>query len=236
MTMKAKTILIIDDDNVVRTLSKKVLEGAGYEVYEAADIKSAFEASSVHAPHLIILDLVLPDGSGFDFLEKKRSLPDLKDVPVIVLSGLAVPQNSKDPGSDPVFRANAMGAKDYLRKPLDAKILVQKARKNLREGGFSEYVFPVESQPSIQVHIPGRILFANEVGFMLEIPAKIATGAQINLQSQLLVQLSCENCVFQKTSKVAKSSGTGQYINEIAAIGLGPETVKKIREITRGWR
>jgi two-component system chemotaxis response regulator CheY len=234
--MKAKTILVIDDDGVTRKLSKKVLEGAGYEVYEAGDLKSAFEAAAAHAPHLIILDLVLPDGSGFDFLDKKQTLPNLKDVPVIVLSGLPTGQNPRDPQNDPIYRANAMGAKDYLRKPLDAKILVQKAKKNLKETGFSEYSFPVDQQPSIQVQIPGRILFANEVGFMLEIPAKIAIDSQVSVQSPLLVQLACQDGVFQKTSRIAKSSGSGQYINEIAAVGLGSETVKKIREITRGWR
>jgi CheY-like chemotaxis protein len=234
--MKAKTILVIDDDDVTRKLSRKVLEGAGFEVEEAIDLKTAYAAARDHAPHLIILDLMLPDGSGFDFLETKRSLPDLKEVPVIVLSGVPIDEKSKDQENDPVFRANAMGAKDYLKKPLDAKVLVQKVRKNLREGGFSEYVFPEGKQPTIQVRIPGRILFANEVGFMLEVPAKIAVDSQINVQSALLVQLACENGVFQKTSKVAKSSGGGQYINEISVVGLGPETVKKIREITRGWR
>jgi DNA-binding response OmpR family regulator len=234
--MNAKTILVIDDDDVTRTLSKKVLEGAGFQVKEAIDLKTAYDAARDSAPHLIILDLVLPDGSGFDFLEKKGTLPNLKDVPVIVLSGLPTSDKTKDQENDPVYRANAMGAKDYLRKPLDAKILVQKARKNLRESTFSEYIFPEGSQPSIQVKIPGRILFANEVGFMLEIPAKLAVDSQVNVQSTLLVQLACENGVFQKTSKVAKSSGNGQYINEISVVGLGPETVKKIREITRGWK
>jgi DNA-binding response OmpR family regulator len=226
--MPGKTVLVIDDDDITRMLCRKVLEGAGFSVEEAPTLKASLEVAARHAPHLIILDLILPDGSGFDFLEKLNSLPDLRTVPVIVLSG------STDKAM--IFHASALGAKDYLHKPMDARILLQKVKKTLREGGFAEYSFPEGDLPLVEVKIPGRILSANEVGFMLELAVKIAPDAQIDVQSPLLVELSCQDCVFQKTTKVAKSASIGQYINEVAAIGIGKEAVKKIREITRKWK
>jgi CheY-like chemotaxis protein len=79
-------ILVVEDNQQVRTLLVKVLKGAGYEVLEAPDGKTAAEMAA-QGPALVIQDLVLPDISGYDLVVKLKAKCGRPDLPVIALSG-----------------------------------------------------------------------------------------------------------------------------------------------------
>jgi CheY-like chemotaxis protein len=84
----AKRILIVDDEEDVRTFLNAVLEKAGYETVIACDGVEARNAVNAQKPDLITLDLQMPKNSGTDFYRGIRRDPDLKSIPVIVVSGL----------------------------------------------------------------------------------------------------------------------------------------------------
>ena len=224
---KSTHILIIEDEVISRTITRRILEASGYLVEESATADEGINLALKQAPHLIILDLVLPGKSGFDFLEMKRKLEDLKEVPVLVLSGLQ--------DRESVYKAISLGAIEYSTKPIEARALIQKIRKALRDKSFPKATFSQGHGPKVDAQAPGKILTANEVGFLMETPFKIAPGTQVKIESPLLDELACTSCVFRKTDKPSKGGFSGQYLNEIAVIGLSMTTVERIRKIVRGW-
>jgi CheY-like chemotaxis protein len=84
-----KEILIIDDTtDDLRLISKMLSENKQYKPILAEGGKRGWEAITTRVPHAIILDLFMPDMDGFAILEKMRQSPQLRDIPVIVVSGV----------------------------------------------------------------------------------------------------------------------------------------------------
>ncbi|MFN2548011.1 MAG: winged helix-turn-helix domain-containing protein [Myxococcales bacterium] len=110
-------VLIVDDEPAIRESLAFALKRDGFEVVEAASVKEARQPEA----DLIVLDLVLPDGNGLDFL---RSLRAKSDVPVIVLT-------SRDEETDRVVGLE-MGADDYVLKPFSPREVAARVRAVLR--------------------------------------------------------------------------------------------------------
>jgi CheY-like chemotaxis protein len=102
-------ILVVEDEGHVRELLVDLLEDAGYEVVEAAAGDTALQQASLHLPDVIILDLMLPVLDGFQVLERLKSNPDTRSIPVIVAT-------ARDQKPDEM-KARTAGAADYLSKP-----------------------------------------------------------------------------------------------------------------------
>jgi DNA-binding response OmpR family regulator len=112
-------VLLVDDEPAIRESLAFALRRDGFAIAEAASLREA-ESRSVGAD-VLILDLVLPDGSGIDFLRKLRTR---SDVPVIVLT-------SRDEETDRVVGLE-MGADDYVVKPFSPREVVARVRAVLR--------------------------------------------------------------------------------------------------------
>lgn len=85
----AKTICIIEDEKPLVEAISQYLEASGYRVISALNGKKAKELLSKERPDLILLDIVLPEMNGIDFLkEMQKSDSQIKDIPVIVFSNL----------------------------------------------------------------------------------------------------------------------------------------------------
>lgn len=106
--MASKNILIIEDDEFLRSLAAKRLEKDGYEVKAAADGDSGLKMATESAPDIILLDLLLPGMGGYEVLEKLRGESGTKTVPIIVFSNLGQKED--------VEKAKELGANDFLIK------------------------------------------------------------------------------------------------------------------------
>jgi DNA-binding response OmpR family regulator len=109
--MSNKKILVIEDDADVRLGYQVLLKANNYDTFFAIDSVAAISEANKHQPNLIILDLGLPAGDGFVVLERFRGLPNLQNVPVVVVSARDA-QANKD-------RALKAGAKAFFQKPWD---------------------------------------------------------------------------------------------------------------------
>jgi DNA-binding response OmpR family regulator len=118
-------VLVVDDEPAIRESLAFALKREGVGVLEAASLKEARALLDEQAD-LIILDLVLPDGNGLDFL---RALRAGSDVPVIVLT-------SRDNETDRVLGLE-MGADDYVLKPFSPREVAARVRAVLRRAGKS---------------------------------------------------------------------------------------------------
>lgn len=103
-----KSILIVEDDRFLSTLIKTRLDKEGFEVRQAFDGSEALTLLRTKVSDCIVLDLIMPKMSGFEFLETLSQDPALGKIPVIVLSNLA--QDSD------VEKAKRFGAKEYFVK------------------------------------------------------------------------------------------------------------------------
>ena len=125
MNQSKPTILIAEDDQLLRKSTAAFLQGSGYLVLEAESGRRALELLAEITPDLILTDLQMPDLDGFDVLKEVRQLSP--DTPVIILSGIGT--------MDDVIESLRLGAWDYLTKPLDnMNILLVAIEKGLEHG------------------------------------------------------------------------------------------------------
>ncbi len=117
--MQAKKILIVDDEPDVAAYLTVVLEANGYKSYSAADIKAAMEITKKVRPDLVCLDIVMPKETGISFYIKLQQDRDLKDIPVIIISGIVESDkfNFRSYVKDESVQAPAC----YMEKPIDIK-------------------------------------------------------------------------------------------------------------------
>lgn len=108
------TILLAEDDRILRKAGEATLKKRGYAVIAAVDGEDALAKARAHKPDLILLDVIMPKLQGFEVLASLKSDAATRDIPVIMLSNL---QDESD-----VRKATDAGALDYLVKsnvPLD---------------------------------------------------------------------------------------------------------------------
>jgi DNA-binding response OmpR family regulator len=101
-------ILIVEDENILAKVLEEKFKNVDFEVELVYDGEKALPAVKDFNPDIILLDLILPKKSGFVVLEELRADPELKMIPVIVLSNLGQEEDVK--------KALELGAKDYMVK------------------------------------------------------------------------------------------------------------------------
>lgn len=118
------SILVVDDDEVNADLLKTRLSALGYEVITAGSAEEGLAADSRMRPHLILLDVMLPEMSGFEACRKLIENHKDRYVPIILVTGMD-DVNAKIKGLE-------SGAYDYVTKPYDAQELLARVRSALR--------------------------------------------------------------------------------------------------------
>ncbi len=117
-------VLVVDDEPQILRALRVILRNAGYDVATAETKSEALDAVSVRPPDAMVLDLVLPDGSGVDVCAEVRSWSSL---PIIVLSAVGDEREK--------VRALDVGADDYITKPFGTEELLARLRAVLRRSG-----------------------------------------------------------------------------------------------------
>jgi DNA-binding response OmpR family regulator len=123
MSAETLPILIVDDDERLAKVIQFVLKRAGITAHTVYSGQAAFDWLKHHQPAAIILDLMMPDISGFTFLRELRANPVTQTVPVLVLTARA-DQASR-------LRSESLGANDFLVKPVNSDTLVHHVREVL---------------------------------------------------------------------------------------------------------
>ena len=127
------TILVVDDDDGIRSLLKQELGEAGYTIEEAANGKEAVAKIRTVRPDLVILDVMMPEMNGFDVAAILKNDPLTMDIPIIILSIV----QDKNRG----FR---IGVDRYLTKPIDTNLLFTEIGDLLEQGKSHKKVMVVD--------------------------------------------------------------------------------------------
>ena len=135
--MTSGKVLIVDDDDAVRTVVAHALRRAGHAVRTAASLADMARELRTHPPDVLVTDVVLPDGDGID--HAGRLATERPGMPVIVLSA----RNTLTTA----VRATEAGAYDYIPKPFDLDTLTRTVAAALKRGGAAAEERAVEEEP-----------------------------------------------------------------------------------------
>ncbi|MBI5595633.1 MAG: response regulator transcription factor [Elusimicrobia bacterium] len=125
---EAKTILLVEDDALVREPLRSVLETAGYRVLEADLASVGLNEFRTKSPDLVMLDIELPDGSGLEFCRAVRAHKSMAKTPVIMMTGRG--------GLEQKGEGFEAGADHYLVKPVHPREALMWVESLLRRVGL----------------------------------------------------------------------------------------------------
>ena len=121
-----KRILLIEDEEDIAALIKLHAEINGYNLHVEVDGVNGYRAIEREKPELVLLDIMLPGQNGFDVCRKMKSNPDLRGIPVIIIT-------AKDEELE-VILGLELGADDFVSKPFSPKVLFSRIKAVLRRG------------------------------------------------------------------------------------------------------
>jgi two-component system chemotaxis response regulator CheY len=222
MSLKQKTILVVDDDEDMLKLLERILSTAGFRVLQSKNPADARKILEVDPPHVILSDLHMEPENGFRFIQSIRSQKQYAAVPILVLSAL------KDFHS--VKKAIALGINDYVIKPLQAPMLLRKLRKALLNKDFVKWDIPDSQEITVSVLIDAQVSAIGETGCNLKGPFKISAGKEIRILTPEFSSMELENIVQKATQNLEVYQSGGHFINDITFVGISEAAASKIRQ------
>ena len=120
-----KTALIVEDNALNLKLMRDLLEASGIETLQTKDGARALEMVREHRPDIVLMDIQLPDVSGLDVTRKLKADPDLRAIPIIAVTALALRGDEE--------RVLEAGCDAYISKPISVANFLQEVRRFLGE-------------------------------------------------------------------------------------------------------
>ena len=136
-------ILVVDDDRFAQRLMEDMLAPLGYEVTIAGDGRTALETARRIRPHLVFMDVVMPVMDGFFACQLLKEDPETQHIPVVLVTSLE--------GRESKIRGLAVGASDFISKPVDETELALRAKNLLRVVEFETFLQRHNEQLDAQV-------------------------------------------------------------------------------------
>lgn len=163
-----KWVLIIDDEDDLARLMKTVLHKEGIpDVVTAGTVAEGWEKFQEYNPKLILLDIMLPDGEGYDLCRKIR---ETSNAPILFMS-------AKDEEINKLLGL-AIGGDDYITKPFSPKEVAYRVKAQLRRAGFTE-----EKKAPKSLQVGPFELSANETELKKNGEALVLTAKEVGLMS-----------------------------------------------------
>lgn len=162
-------VLVVEDDEAARLTTSITLERAGYSVMEAADCAGARLKFNERRPDIVLLDVLLPDGDGFQLCRELLALPGGKDLPIAMVTGLD--------DIDSIHRAYESGATDFITKPVSWGTLPYRIQFILRASkAFRDLSINEGKTRALLAGIPDIILRIDRDGHVID----MQVGAYVN--------------------------------------------------------
>ena len=125
--MIESTVLVVDDETAIRDMLRMALELADFRCIEAGNIHDAYTLVVDERPDIVLLDWMLPGGSGLEMLRRLKRGDTTRELPVIMLTAKTAEDN--------VIQGLDIGADDYITKPFAPRELIARVRALLRRSG-----------------------------------------------------------------------------------------------------
>ena len=218
-------ILVIEDEPDIRRNLEYNLSREGFSVSAAASISEANTLLASTDYNLILLDLMLPDGSGLDLCKRIKSNSDTESIPIIILT-------AKDDEVDKVVGFE-LGADDYVTKPFSVRELILRVKAVLKRGSKKKEIVEVVRQfgdlkidvDSHEVHVDDAKINLTALEFRL-LRQLVDTRGRVQSRDQLLSEVwgySAEvttRTVDTHVKRLREKLGPmGKYVQTIRGVG-----------------
>ena len=218
-------ILVIEDEPDIRRTLEYNIAREGFNVLTASSISEAEEAIKSHPINLVLLDLMLPDGSGLELCKKIKSNPKTEYVPVLILT-------AKDDEVDKVVGFE-LGADDYVTKPFSVRELILRIKAVLKRGQVKKEIVEVVRQfgdlkidiESHEVYVDNNQIVLTALEFKL-LNKLVDTRGRVQSRDHLLAEVwgySSEvttRTVDTHIKRLRNKLGTmGKYVQTIRGVG-----------------
>ncbi|HDQ73982.1 MAG TPA: response regulator [Chloroflexi bacterium] len=121
----AKTILVVEDSALNRKLVETILKAHGYRLLLAQDGEGAIEIATAEQPDLILMDMQLPQISGYEATRVLKSQPETAHIPIVALTAHAMPQERE--------QFLEAGCDGYITKPINTRAFPNQVRQYLED-------------------------------------------------------------------------------------------------------
>ncbi len=153
--MNEHTVLIVDDESAIRDMVHMVLDIAGFNVVEAENIQEAHVRVLEDKPDLVLLDWMLPGGSGIELLRRLKRNDRTRDLPIIMLTART--------SEDNIVQGLDVGADDYITKPFAPRELIARIKSLLRRCAVGENAQRLQMAELVLDQESHRIFLGDEV-------------------------------------------------------------------------
>ncbi len=182
-------ILVVDDTPDNLRLLIRILQKQGYKVRPVTNGFSALEAIQSSRPDLILLDIMMPDISGYEICQKLKSDPDLMEIPIIFLSALEDGLNKA--------KAFEVGGSDYITKPFQVKEVLARVNNQLMVRSLQMQLQGknhklMEQNDRLQEEIAERQQVEMETHLLLKATQSISKSEDFDSAIDVILSLICE--------------------------------------------
>jgi DNA-binding response OmpR family regulator len=236
--MPAKKILVVDDEKKIVDIVKAYLEKENYQVIVAYDGRTALEQAKSQSPDLIVLDLMLPEVSGWDVC---RALRKTSEVPIIMLTARDEVSDkiaARDEVSDKIVGLE-LGADDYVTKPFSASELVSRIRAVLRRSENKKESKTLINVADLSINVEKRQVFRSGQAIeltamefdllkvMAENPGRVFSRMQLLDSSQGIAyegyERTIDSHIKNLRKKIEPDPSVPRYITTIYGVGYKME-------------
>jgi type IV pilus assembly protein PilB len=175
-------VLLVQDNPLLALMWKKTLEKDGFDVHVVNDAKKGLEDAYLETPDIILVDSIMPDLDGFEFCQTIKNIPELKDIPEIILV-------SNFNLTNEIGRAKELGVDDYwIKYELTPGIILNKVRKLLGQP-VEENVITDQAQGIAELLMEAGIITEEQLSSAKKVEReKNITAAEAILQMNILSQ------------------------------------------------
>ena len=203
------TILIVDDDKIIRKITFEILNDAGYRVLEAAGSFEGLEMLKKEKVDAVLLDVVMPMESGFEMIPQIKGIDE--DVAIIIMTGFA--------STDSAIEAIRKGAYDYIKKPVASEKLLHSIKNALERRQLT-----LENRSLVQT-LEDRI---NKLELFQQIDDTISSTLDLNKLMEKTMDITKSVLKAEACSILLLDETTGELVFSVA-LGEKGDEVKEFR-------
>ncbi len=225
--LRPQRVLVVDDEPAILRLVTHLLRKSGYEVASAATAREALGFLRRFEFDCVVTDAIMPDLTGFDFVKLVREDPKLTVLPILMLTRNRTLQDVK--------KAVDLGVCEYILKPVDTQILLEKLEycmaKAERPGGrfFELTLNGGHTDGMIQLRCQVRSI--GETAIVLETESRIQDREVVRLDLPLFREIGIDPPHMRRIASIAEERAEGKtlYQDRYSFVGLSENDLKKIR-------
>ncbi len=217
MGIEGKTILVFLADKNLSKITQRIIEGAGMLGFEIHSSDSLELLTHAVTPHLILVDLDLSKAEGLKLLEIKKNKSNLSNIPILAVG------SSKDEKAV-MRRSKAIAAVDYILKPINSTVLLQKIRKIFQHHkNHPKASVVLKSDSFAEIMVNGSITKMNDEGLVFEGPVRILASEYVELFSPLVDELNVLSRVFKPVIDAETTAEEGRYSTKLKFLASSEE-------------